>query len=145
MKHRPKLTVRPNAADAVTRIFSCLLALLLMGSALYPEFGLLNSCLLCLIPFFLWTSYTILRCRDKRIFIFDWGMVFCDIRGTMTKVTYKDLSSVSFCPKRFYMIAEFYAKGNYVGSCSSRDENYDLFMKELSIHVPEKLDWPGTF
>ncbi len=145
MKHRPKLTVRPDMADAMTCIFSCLVALLLIGSALSPGLGLLNSCLLCLLPFLLWTSYTLLRCRGKRIFVFDWGIIFRDIRGTVTKVSYKDLSSVSFCPKRFHITAEFYADNHYVGSCDSRDENYDLFMRELSLHVPEKLNWPETF
>ena len=145
MKLRPKLTVRPDLCNAITRTLSCFMALLLIASALYPEFGLLNSCLLCLLPFLLWTSYTLLRCRGKRIFVFDWGIIFRDIRGTVTKVSYKDLSSVSFCPKRFHITAEFYADNHYVGSCDSRDENYGLFMRELSLHVPEKLNWPETF
>ncbi len=145
MKHRPRLTVRPDIAYTITRILIGSAAILLIFCVICPDLGALTSGLVCLLPFSLWAAYLFLRCRNKRIFVFDWGLVFCDLWGAMTKVSYKDISSVQFSARRYFVTAQFYVGSNYVGSCHSRDENYDLLIKDLSCHIPEKLNWPKTF
>lgn len=142
MRHDPRLIVRPDLTDIFTRSVGCSMALLLVFGALYPELGPAGSSVICLLPFSLWIGYTILRCRNWRVFVFDWGMVFCGVLGTVKKVTHSDLTSVRISPGRRYVTTvEFYSGRDYVASCCSRDENYALLMKVLSEKIPEKLDW----
>ena len=145
MKQNPRLVVRPDKATAGFQIMSASMAALLLGACLYPGAGLPISCLFFGFPLCIWTGYTILRCRNQRIFVFDWGMVFCSMWGRVTKVRYEHLTSVrittGFSTKRRVIYADFYRDDSYVASCCSYDENYSRLMKYLSERVPEKLDW----
>lgn len=145
MKREPDIVVRPGREYVITTLFFTFIMFLLFlvcAEEFYHEPGFMGVFFCALLILLLWPGYVLLRSRNKRIFVFRWGMIFRDILGHLTRVRYKDITSIQVSSGRRYVLTvEFYTKDNYVGSCSSTDENYTSFMRYLSARIPEKLEW----
>lgn len=146
MKRKPDLVVRPGTEYVITVFFLAFIMFILfltLTVELYPEQGSLQLFFAALLVLILWSGYAVLRGRNKRIFVFGWGMIFRDTLGHLTRVRYRDITSIRISTGRRYVLTvEFYTKDDYVGSCYSTDENYTSFMSYLSARMPEKLEWP---
>lgn len=88
--------------------------------------------------------YIIADYKNRKLVVFEWGFIFCNVFGNAKKVRTEEITKVQITSSRHVGTkVEFYTGDICAGSCSSKDNNYGLLMKYLCGSMLEKIDWCG--